>query len=209
MAVQIQLGAEDRLRPGDGAYALENVALAVVVAVGHHGAVQKQQHDVHRHRGAQVGEQQVAQFLVHVAQRDAGRLREGGDAFGNRVTIRLAQFAPFDQRDVSDRWRVAATVVAIPVTARHERRAPRRDRGECVCFGRQRRHEKFHRAAPRLADRPPPPTIGGRIVLRPVGRGLLILCDTCPYVYRRGLVDLSRSTYYAACFGSIFYLKSV
>ena len=52
VVVRVELGADHHLRPDDGAHALQQVALAVVVAVGDHRAVQAEQHHVHRQRGA-------------------------------------------------------------------------------------------------------------------------------------------------------------
>ena len=48
VVVRVELGADHHLGPDDGAHALQQVAFAVVVAVGHHRAVQAEQHHVHR-----------------------------------------------------------------------------------------------------------------------------------------------------------------
>ena len=46
IAVKVELDADLDIRPDNPAYALDDVGLAVVVAVGHHGAVQAKQDDV-------------------------------------------------------------------------------------------------------------------------------------------------------------------
>ena len=91
MAMQVELDADRRLRPDDLAHARQRVAFAIVIPVRDHGAVHEEQHDIDRHGGAQIGEDGVAQFLVHVAERDPGGLREGADAFADLVPVRLAR----------------------------------------------------------------------------------------------------------------------
>ena len=62
--MRIELDADHALRPDDLPHALDDVALDVVVAVRHHGAVQAEQHPVDRHGGLELPENLVAHELV-------------------------------------------------------------------------------------------------------------------------------------------------
>ena len=62
------------LRPDDLAHARDDVALAIVVAVRDHRAVQTEQHAVDRHRGAELVEDFVAHALVGGLRGGTGRL---------------------------------------------------------------------------------------------------------------------------------------
>ena len=90
VAVRVELGADDDAGADDGAHLLQQVALAVVVAVGDHRAVQAEQDHVDRQRGAQVGEQLLAQRLVAGARRRAARLRAGRQALDDVPALGLA-----------------------------------------------------------------------------------------------------------------------
>ena len=61
MTVQVEFDADRDVGPDDRPDALDDVALAIGVAVGNHRAVQRQHDGVHRQRGAQILEQFVAQ----------------------------------------------------------------------------------------------------------------------------------------------------
>ncbi len=90
VAVRIELGADDDAGPDDGAHLLQQVALAVVVAVGDHRPVQAEQDHVDRQRLAQVGEQLLAQRLVAGARRRAARLRARRQALDDVPALGLA-----------------------------------------------------------------------------------------------------------------------
>ena len=90
VVVRIELGADDDLRADDGAHALQQVAFAIVVAVGDHRAVQAEQHHVDRQRRAQVGEQLVAQRFLGGARRRAARLGAGDHALDELPALLLA-----------------------------------------------------------------------------------------------------------------------
>ena len=68
VAMRIQLGAQHHAGADDLAHAHQQVAFAVVVAVGHHRAVQGQHHHVDRHRLPQV----VQQFGAKPPRRPRG-----------------------------------------------------------------------------------------------------------------------------------------
>ena len=85
MAVRIQFRA-DHVRADDLARAAQQVALAIVVAVGHHRAVQAEQRHVH---GAGVAGPAAARRAAFqgVASGDAGRHGGGGQAFDQRPVL--------------------------------------------------------------------------------------------------------------------------
>ncbi|KAG1391869.1 hypothetical protein G6F59_014769 [Rhizopus arrhizus] len=98
MAVRIQLGADDGVGADDCAGAAQKVAFAVVIAVGHHGAVQAEQGDIHLARAAQVFKQLVAQRFVGVA---GGDPRRGGAGIVERdahIAQRMARREIADHR---------------------------------------------------------------------------------------------------------------
>ena len=90
VAVRIQLRADHRVRADDLARAAQQIAFAIVVAVGHHRAVQAEQRHVHGAGVAQVLQQFVAQRFIGVARGDAGRHGGGGQAFDQRPVLPLA-----------------------------------------------------------------------------------------------------------------------
>ncbi len=90
VAVRIKFRADHHLGPDDGAHALQQVAFAVIVAIGHHRAVQAEQHHVHGQRRAQVGQQFLAQGFVGMARGRAAGLRAGHHAFAQLPAAFLA-----------------------------------------------------------------------------------------------------------------------
>ncbi len=64
VAMEVVFRAEDRVRADDGAGAGEEIALAILVAVGHHRAMQAEQSDIDRHRRPELAENLVAQAFV-------------------------------------------------------------------------------------------------------------------------------------------------
>ena len=65
--MRVEFDADRHLRADDVAHAFDQVAFAVVVTVGHHGAMQAQHHGVDRHRGAQLPQHLVTQGFVGLA----------------------------------------------------------------------------------------------------------------------------------------------
>ncbi len=103
IAVQVQQRADRQLGPDQGAHRLQQVALAVRIALGQHRAMQSQQHGIHRQRGLQVGEQLVTQLLVVAArQRPRGlglreQARQQHIALRGRRLQRAAEHRLLDQ----------------------------------------------------------------------------------------------------------------
>ena len=93
VAMQIQLHSDDRLGTHDVSNTADDVFLAAVVPLSHHGA-EVQQHDLYRHGRAQIIEQFVAQGLIGGSYRDAGRLRPSHQAEHERITPRLGLLSP-------------------------------------------------------------------------------------------------------------------
>ena len=71
----------------DGAHALEQIALAIVVALRDHGAVQAENDGVDRQGGAQLAEDFVAQFLIGLALQQPAGLRPGRRALDQREAL--------------------------------------------------------------------------------------------------------------------------
>ncbi|MNV75031.1 hypothetical protein D3C71_1682930 [compost metagenome] len=99
MGMRIQFGAHGHIRADQLAHAAQDVAFAIVIAIGDHGAVQAQQHHVHRQRGAQIRQQFIAQGLVGGARGDAARLRRCHQPFGQRPP----RFAALQARHIKRR----------------------------------------------------------------------------------------------------------
>ena len=55
--MQVELDADGHVRTDQGADPLHRIALAIVIALGHHRPVHEEQHGLDRHRGAEVVEQ--------------------------------------------------------------------------------------------------------------------------------------------------------
>ena len=77
MAVRVELRGDDDRRADDRADSLEQIALAVVVALRDHRAVQTENHAIDRQRGAQLVEDLVAQILVGLALQQTARMGQG------------------------------------------------------------------------------------------------------------------------------------
>ncbi|MDT4842456.1 hypothetical protein FQZ97_763590 [compost metagenome] len=143
VVVRVELGADHHIRAHDLAHARQHVAFAVVVAVGHHRAVQAEQHHVHRQRGAQVVQHFVAQGFVGVARGDAAGLRARHHAFEQRPALFLAADARGPQRARVDRQRIGM-LAGGKVAAVLEGRDAGRHRAEGVGFGREGGTEDTH-----------------------------------------------------------------
>ena len=94
MAMQIELGADRDLGSDDRANALEQVAFAIVVTVGDHGAMHVDQHGVERHCGLHPGEDLVTEALVHRAHGGSRRGGEGAQPFDHGPALLLGFLAP-------------------------------------------------------------------------------------------------------------------
>ena len=96
--MEVELDADHRLRPHTVADAAQQVALAVVAALRHHGAVEMQQHEIDRAGRREVVEHGIAELRPDGARRRPGRLGEGRQAFRDRVAAPLRLLAPHPHR---------------------------------------------------------------------------------------------------------------
>ena len=143
MAVRVELGADHDGRADQGADAREQVALAVVVAVGDHRAMQRQQHDLDRECRPQLVEQPVAERLPGVARGRAGRRGEGGEALDHGEAIAGRPPARGDQRP-GEEARLLGMAAGRKPEVLLETAEPGRDRREAVGLRAERRHEQPH-----------------------------------------------------------------
>ncbi|MNT02437.1 hypothetical protein D3C72_1369340 [compost metagenome] len=91
--MRVQFCAHGHIGADQLAHAAQDVAFAIVIAIGDHGAVQAQQHHVHRQRGAQVRQQFITQGFVGGARGDAARLRRRDQPFHHRPAVFLGTLA--------------------------------------------------------------------------------------------------------------------
>ena len=152
VAVEVELAAEHRVRTDDLAQAGQQVALAVVVALRHHGAVHVDEHEVERQRGLGLREDAIAIVLVDAANRPPGRLGEGAKALDDLVPSFLGTRAPDVQRLAEGRGRMAGRI-AVEERCVQVRLLARRQRGEGVGLGPETGDEDAHGHFLRMAAR--------------------------------------------------------
>ena len=87
--MRVELDADDGLRSDQRAHAFEEVALAVVIAVRHHRAMQVEQAAVDRQRGLELPEDFVAHALVGFARGGAAGLRGVAGALDQLEAVAL------------------------------------------------------------------------------------------------------------------------
>ena len=87
VTVEIELAAQHRVRADDLAQPGQEVALAVVIVLRHHGAVHIDEHEVERQRGLGLLEDAVTISFIDAADRTPRRLGEGAEAFDNRMSL--------------------------------------------------------------------------------------------------------------------------
>ena len=87
MAVRVELGGDQYALADDRAHALQQIALAIVVALRDHRAVQAEHDGVDGQRGAQLIEDLVAQVLIGLALQQPAGLRPGRRAFDQREPL--------------------------------------------------------------------------------------------------------------------------
>ncbi len=137
VAMEIELGAHRNVRPDDPAHAGQKVAFAVVIALGHHGAVHRQQHAVDRHRGPEVGQDLVAEGFVDLLHRPAGGHGEGAQAFDHLPALGLGAAAPHRERRAEHRHVLAVAAFAVEAGLL-EKLVAGGDGGEGVGLGAER-----------------------------------------------------------------------
>ncbi len=98
VSVEVEFDADRDVRPDDLAATREDVAFAIVVAFGGHGAVQVEQHHVERQRFSDAAQEFVAERLVDGAHGAPAGFRDGGDAFDRGMAVGPGELAPSNQR---------------------------------------------------------------------------------------------------------------
>ena len=98
MGMRIEFGTDHDIRPDDLAHSRQQIAFAVIAAIGHHRTVQAEQDNIDRHGGTQVIEEFGAQGFVRGPGGDAGRHRAGHHAFDQGQAKRLGTQAGGPQR---------------------------------------------------------------------------------------------------------------
>ena len=87
MAVRIELGSDQDVGSDDGTDTLEQVTLAVVIALRHHGAMQPENDAIDRHRRLELIEDFVAQTLIGLPLQQPARLRPGRGSLDQRRSL--------------------------------------------------------------------------------------------------------------------------
>ena len=98
MAVRIEFGGDQHLRPDHAAHPGQQIALAIVIALRDHRAMQAQDDTVDRQRGPQLGKDFVAQRLIGLALQQAARLGPGRGAFHHVEIVFGSALAQHDHR---------------------------------------------------------------------------------------------------------------
>jgi len=148
MTVKVVFGADHAVRPHDVARPRQKIALAIVIAVGDHRAVQAEQRDVDWKRGAKLRQDFVTQAFKRRTGDPARRLRPGGGAL-DQVEAVQARATPGgdDRRRAQGRRFGVATGRRVEITL--EIRAIDRQWREGVRLGREGGHEHSHQSPPR------------------------------------------------------------
>jgi hypothetical protein len=126
---------------------LQQIAFAIVIAVGDHGAVQAQHHTIERQRGAQLPQHLVTQFLKGLARHQAGRLGPGTGTFDQGPTLGSGATPGYPK------WRGAQLGVLGVLAGRRikglmEAFQRRGDRRKCVGFSTDGRGKQAHGGSP-------------------------------------------------------------
>ena len=121
----------------DGAHAFEHVALAIVVALRDHRAMQPEHNAIDRQRGAQLIKDFVAQAFVGCALQEPARLGPGGAAFDQREALLARAAAQHNHRRRAERRRLGMVAWA-GVKGRFETRPVGGDRRKRIGLGGQR-----------------------------------------------------------------------
>lgn len=143
VAMHVQFGADNRIRPGDDAGMRQQIALAIIIAARHHRAMQAEQHDIDRHRRAELIENLVAQAFIGLARNEPGRLGPGGGAFEERKAIGAGAAARRHHRAGTERRRLGMSA-GRAIEGALERASIDEERREGIRLGRQKRHKNPH-----------------------------------------------------------------
>src|SRR5581483_621340 len=148
VTVRIEQHAYLRAGSEDGACSAEDVALAVITARRHHGAMEEKERDVERLAGAQLRQDLLAILLVDPLQGRPGRLGVGEEAFHESVAVARGQLFP----DPGEHARLIVTAARGGIAAEgadfRESTPARRPWGEGIGLGDESRREHTHALSP-------------------------------------------------------------
>ena len=142
MAVQVKLRAHRHAITNDRSRARQDVAFAIVHALRGHGAVQRQEDHVDRHRPAQILEQLLAQPLIRGGDDAPAGFRVGAEALGHFPAPRLSLLPPDDEL-VGAVVRRETGCVAMGEKRVGEVLIAGRDRCKCIRLRIESRDESF------------------------------------------------------------------
>src|SRR6185295_7366248 len=94
MTMEIEFGSDRNAFADDCANALQDISFAIVIALGGHGAMQRQNHHVYGHGLLQIGQQLVAQFLIGLSDNSPTWLSKGADTLDHWPAPRLGALPP-------------------------------------------------------------------------------------------------------------------
>ena len=144
IAVQVELDTHRDVGADHLAHVGEQVAFAIVVALGDHRAVAGQEHGIDRHRCLEIGDDLVAETLIDLFHRLAGRHGEGAQALDDLPAFGLGALAPDGERRTEHRHILAVAGLAEQAGVLEELMTSGNG-GECVGLGAQARGEDlFH-----------------------------------------------------------------
>ena len=140
--MQVKFGSNEDVGANNVADAVNHVGFTVVIAIGNHGAMKGEQHDVYRHGGLQVGQHFITQGFVDGAGGDAGRLGKGKQPHAKRPAALLAFLIP----DVNGVAIVAALAIdnGVGWPPHDVVGEAGGERGESIGFGHQTAGKNVH-----------------------------------------------------------------
>ena len=143
VAVQVVFRANHCLRADDLPRPGQQVALAILIAIGNHGPVQAEQSDIDGQGGPELVQDFIAQAFERRARDEAGGLGPGAGALDQREAF-LRRAAPGrDDGSRAERRRIGVSA-RRGIEGAFERRPVHRQRREGVRLGRQRADEHAH-----------------------------------------------------------------
>jgi hypothetical protein len=144
VAMEVEFDADWNHRTHDLAHMRQQVAFAVVVAFGHHGAVHGEEHAVDRQRRLEIGHDLVTEGLIDLLHCPAGGLGEGAEAFNHLPTLGLGPAAPDGERRAEHRH-VRAVAALAEKAGLLEQTLAGRDRREGIGLSAEAgRKDLFH-----------------------------------------------------------------
>ncbi len=110
VTMRIEFAGNQNIRPDNGAHALQKITLAIVIALGDHGAMQAENDCIDGHCRLELIENFIAQFLESLSLQQTARFCPGGSAFDDGQPFRCRTLAQCDngRRAKRGRFRMLA-----------------------------------------------------------------------------------------------------